>query len=345
MKRRLLALLPWAMAVVAAVFLWQRGSQWYRLRPFLETSYEQAASSSSYPDDRVQRNAELKVLYSLWLQRRQRNIAPRVRGFVLKHPSAVQFRAARMLGYLEDAAALPALEQLRHELSRSATGNEQRRFFPQLDIAIGKISARRLRGRSKLERISREIGLSWADVAALSGHIDTSGHIPGISDHALRASNVIEEMLDVLAQMVREGDDPAPYAQQMSLNDTQRLYLRAAAMEDAKGIPLLLEQLTQSENIGGSLLWLEGRVVQSEPRALSRALRSQLEKMNQFRNRYPYSSGYSMMCRICMATLDRSCLPVLLKLREHPDPTVRKYAISAIFNLKRGSRQFAQDYP
>ena len=350
MKRRLRALVPWAVAVVAVGFLWQRGSQWQRLQPFVgaSSSHERAVSPYSSAQEYRQSDAELKVLRGLWLQRRQRNIAPRVRSFVLKHPPVVQFRAARVLGHLEDAASLPALQQLRRGQPRSGKGKEQGLFFPRLDIAVGKISARHLRGGAKLERISREIGLSWADVAALSTYIshDTgnSGPSHGPRDHTARAGDVMDEMLDVLAKMARDGDDPSRYAQQMSLDAAQRLYLRASAMEDAKGLPLLLEHLTRSRIIGTSLLWLEGRVIQAEPKALSRALQTQLRKMNQFQSRYPYPSGYDVMCKICVATLDRSCLPLLEKLRGHPDRRVVDDVDGAIYDIKKGHRSY-YSYP
>lgn len=285
----------------------------------------------------VKRHQSLSIA---WATRHEKDVLPCVLPLLNESDAWLRLRAVRILGRLESNRALSALKNMERQVSaaRSGTEYDQRQAVPLpiLRLAIGRIETKSLRGQARLDELAKCLGLKWADVKVLSEGINkkigSSGGTRGM---------VWREILDVIYQMGKGGQDIKAFRNQLVLVPPEKVYLDCAT-PGTEEPTVILSYFTSVK----AVKYDSDYMLMDHYCSLGAKSRTALlAKLNEVvRRPQKYRSGRSYYCFFSMAARlgDRQTLPALQSLAGDHDSTLRYYANSAIQNIKLG-RQFTRE--
>ncbi len=196
------------------------------------------------------RHDGFKTLHGLWRQRKAHNITLRVLPFLNSPSVTARKRAAMMLGRLEDARALKRLEALRAQapsqdlMQSSETSGVT--LYPELPLAIGRIKARSLGGRRRLDTMLSEVNLSFSGLASLTNRINGDRYGWGYL-----GNQVIHEAVDVLAEEKRRGRNVDHLVSSLTLRPGEEALLQAISTSATTEAERLLDYMARAKIVGG----------------------------------------------------------------------------------------------
>lgn len=188
----------------------------------------------SAPEVRAQSLNELKTL---WQVHDTKPIIQDVLPFATHPLLTVQLAGVKMLGRLEDPAALDRLQSLDKNVPHSSewmTDPYGLSLYPALPLAIGRIKARDLNGQKKIDVMLSEVGLTFEQLQSLSAKI-----AKGSYGSQTMAYDVLREVLDVLYLQKKQGNSIKGLSEQLHLQPAQKLLLQNAdrpLKEEAEGL-------------------------------------------------------------------------------------------------------------
>lgn len=193
---------------------------------------------------------QLAIESNLWRQRRKRNVSRDLLPFTKKNDADVRLFAICALAKLES----PLADGVHCGTFESALDN----FY--YNMALNRIRTRNLTGKARLEAISKSQGISWPELVEkskimnqkrqpksltmndlFSRRVIIENYWPAVGDTA--ESLVLEEIVDVLYEMGRSGKNINGLADDLTLNEVQRLRLKCATMTEKQEAVLLLDYL------------------------------------------------------------------------------------------------------
>ena len=204
-------LLPFVLvAVVACISFSPCFAQRNQVAPY-ETPAEQQAW-----------NERNRIMVKLYLSRYERNVTQEVLPFALERTDRnadIRTRAIIMLGRIEDGKAEAPLQKLLDQLQE-----KQSKIRPQddpitpvdavplfrLKLALGRIRARDLKGKEKLDAVAKSIDLTWEKVQEMGDQLKEATSATSTHHRLLMDSyqlEVVLEFFDVLRSMGRNGED------------------------------------------------------------------------------------------------------------------------------------------
>lgn len=198
---------------------------------------ERARSSRPWrnQNERLAYFARKRRFADLWLARDKKNVGRPVEVFLRDPALALRVSAVRALGWLEQPEGLVALKTMQ---KRIKSGQEKEMRLQTVQLAQGRIQARSFTGQKKLDVFCRSVGLSWGEVVRLSRKINaptTPQEREAVSGSP--AVEVVRETVDLLYSMGKKKGNIRPFAQQLILTPSQKIYLQVA--------PLSVKQETQ----------------------------------------------------------------------------------------------------
>lgn len=195
------------------------------------------------------RRSHLRELRTLWARRGASDITIRVLPFLNSPSGAVRQRAVFMLGRLENVRALKPLEAMRSQApaqSLQSTPEGSPTLFPELPLAVGRIKARRLSGRGKLDTVLSEVGLDWGGLASLSRAINGDKY-----GWRYLGYRVIEDSIDLLAKEKKRGQDVDALISALTLRPEQKAVLHAVSPSSTIEAERLLDYSARNGATGG----------------------------------------------------------------------------------------------
>jgi hypothetical protein len=220
----------------------------------LTNSHAQMAPRKAEPNtlliSRVHRRKANARLQALWQQRGQKEVARYIVPFANDSEFDVKYTAIKMLGRLEDPIALPTLQKLdsrpmtRFPLDLSHTGGLA--TYPLLPFAVGRIKARNLTGKRKIEVAIKELGLDFPALARLSRRINSDQY-----GHFMVGYPLLREIVDILYQQKRRGIAVDAVARALSLKPVHNALISVASLPPQQQAKKLLGYVAQAGVKGG----------------------------------------------------------------------------------------------
>ncbi len=255
----------------------------------------------------------------LWMARQRRDVVPEIASFLDDPYYGMRKRAVRALGWLEKPSAKPYLEKT---LQRVKSGKEPQVPVQLVHWALGRIDARHLRGKAKLQAVTQSAGFSWDEMVRLSRKVYAP---PTLDDvYAVQGSvgmQLLQEVAALLYAMGKQGDNIQPFVAQLTLPRAYHVYLRGAQQNVQQEIELVLNYSTREvEIVGPEEEWVcEDHLVALGQPALD-AIERRLRDMLAHPTMYPEPSGYGtrhiMIFRAAAKTRRRDFLGLLRKFEE-----------------------------
>ena len=154
-------------------------------------------------------------------------------------------RAAQTLGELQDPIATAPLEE-RLALMQTEPVDDKLRIDPlTLQLALGHIAARALHGQAKIDAALSYTHYKWPDVVAASESINANNQ--GIRYSYGPDDIVLAFAVDLLYEMGKSGETIAPFAQQLTLSDAQKVKIQAASLSTKAEVQLELAFLVDTQ--------------------------------------------------------------------------------------------------
>lgn len=274
------------------------------------------------------RGQALKRLNTLWRQRGSASIVEEVLPLA-RHPlHSVRLPAVKLLGRLENPAALAVLQALNK--STPSTSDwlfepEVRSLFPALPIAIGRIKARDLKGQEKVEAVLKEVGLTFPQLVALSARIAKDPY-----GSQKLGSRLVAEIFDVLYYQRKNGEDISSLAAQLSFDPGQKMLLQAPQDTEAEA-RVILDYLASSSGHGDEYLLID-YLIDMKPEAVKVAI-DFAEEIDSHRQKYA-SPVYYFEVLVALAKQGHpNAEPVLVRFSQNKDPELRRWAAKFLRRL------------
>ncbi len=292
----------------------------------------------------------------LWLSRRQKRVTPQLLQILNADPSRfLRERVVMALGRIEDPAALPALQALLVRVKAlgppqpfACDGIRFKDVPPyRVQLAIGRIKARSLKGIPKLNAIAREIGKTWPSVQGDAHRLRLKLQ-KRLGVYEVQESDqrfILDEFHDVLYRMGKRGEnirDLGGY--NLLIWPQQKPFLDTAALSDQAEQRFWLNRALPPSKIGfrtAHLLDLGPQL----PVMLTRYLKIALSKSQANPQLVARTSAYKCLFDLAVATNDRNFIPILRQFQKVNDREVKIYAIIAEKQLKRGEGVSRVEFP
>lgn len=264
---------------------------------------------------------------ALALARRQRDVASELLPFLQDPAEPLRLRAVKLLGRLESAQAEASLEALANRLkgpgasvarkhadsSRVSEAVREESMFPTLDLALARIRARNLNGWTKVQALAKSVGLSFDEVVRLSHKVNDP--VEGKYASGSAGYEIVDEMVDMLYQMGKRGEDIRPVANRLTLRPAQKVKLQAASLPLEQEITLILNYLSQVKMVGGSEFDLAEHLSASgapASNAVIRRIRDALQRSEQrLQDSTVSAAGCSILFRFANRADDTRAIPLL----------------------------------
>ena len=309
------------------------------------------------PEELSAYNQRAQRFAKLWLQRKSKTVTPELLEMMQNEPiAAVRQAMIVALGRLENPQALPALQQLSQRLQQLPMGNDgysqseaarDRIALYSVQLALGRIGARNLRGEDKLNSIASKIGTTWPqlkqDAARLRALSKTRLGIYDVIESKDRF--ILEEFYDVLYRMGKQGEDLSRLGASeiaiwenpkqsvgQGLRAQEQLKLEAASLSDAAEIEFWLNTTrppSKAHLAPGHLLDLGPQV----PVLLEKHLKSLLAEAKTQPQIMSKTSTYTRWFRAAAATGDRRFAPIFLEFQKVDDRRTKIEASQALTQL------------
>lgn len=312
-------------------------SEWKLMR--LTYSVERSEGSPFHnPQERAAWHQSYRRFVNLWVDRHKRDVTREILPY-LQDPVKVQrARAARALGRLESAAAESELRKVMQRMKSDAKWSQSSGVpYPTLQLALGRIDAREMTGQQKLSAVAKSVGLNWNEVTRLSRKINAPVTLK--EKYAAPGSpgaEIVNEMVDVLYQMGKQGEEIKPFVKQLTLSLGQQTKLQAALVSKQQEIKIILDRLSFPKGTKGSAQLLQNHLVGLGKEASDAVIR-RIDHMRQHPEKYPQQLGYNMVFGLAAITADRRALPILKKFEKNSNVYIRQQAIIAKWDINSRS--------
>jgi hypothetical protein len=202
--------------------------------------FEDRRAISLSPHGKAEFHIQYADLVNAWLARRSEPAAPKIVPMLKSSIPGLRVAAVRALGRLDSEKYLPQLEHVVCAQDEQDSTNSKVPF-PYAQLAIGRIQARALRGRSKAERMLKEANLDWREVAELSrkfGGPPTRGE--GYLSEDTPSVIIMDELVDLLYESKRNGESIQDMAKELTLTGAQKVKLEIAGLPPAEATSKIL---------------------------------------------------------------------------------------------------------
>jgi len=268
----------------------------------------------------------------LWFRHGQRAIAAELLPYLEGRDRELREKAIVALGRLESPLAEAPLAEFLKKLEQEELEDQRELHNAQnhvatnyvvdfskrigvkplkLRLALGRIRARDLKGQAKVEAVAQSVGVSWDDVLVLSKRLNpTHPSIRG-SMIGTRGDQIMEEIVDTLYKMGKEGEDIQPLSGRLTLNPSQQLKLRGAAVSLDQEVHLILDYLVTLPAATGDAYTLTDYLVGLGPRATELVLQRLQDMKRQPEKYFKNRSGYIIVFLAAGQMDDARALPLL----------------------------------
>lgn len=290
------------LVVLLAVALGSWGRSEWKVVALTKTARHHHFSRRN-PQQRVVWAKENRALARLWVDRHERNVAPELLDLLkTSNDPDIQLRSIRALGRLERLETLPVLERWGEQLAPERQGA----MYPTLPLALSRIEHSQLQGKGKLNAITRSAGLSWREVAHLSAKLNA----PKTYGQGSDGDKIVEEMLDVLYLMQKNGENVDIFINSLALTDAQKVAVNGGKLSrgaEAESIVDFLQnvkiQRSDEYDLAECRLPALGKVAAD-------VLVKRLDTLKGQEHKFP-DNGYDLLFRAAAAMNERRALPVL----------------------------------
>ena len=263
----------------------------------------------------------------LWMARREKDVVPEITPFLEDSDEDLREHAARALGRLEDARAeaplqhkLEQVQKVKSSADYSAADYEDKRMIPEqtLRLALGRIKARDLEGKAKLNKVAESVDLTYNGVVYLAQKINAQYKSENPSERRQagegRGTAIVLEIVDVLYTMGKKGENIADFEpMRLAFGPAIAMKLKAATLPLDQEIQLILDYTAQPT--GGA--FDPAYLVDLGPRATEMIIQ-RLEDMHRNPQRYNLSSraavGPTYLFKAAGMTADPRVVPLLQQL-------------------------------
>ena len=285
-----------------------------------------SANPPSYePQKEVARLERAQKLFRLW-QMRKRNVTAEVEPFLRDPDSGIRHSTVRVLGRLKNAQAEQVLAQLLLSLQKQDAPDIGIAKFT-VQLALGHIRSRELKGQKRLDAVARSAGFSWKEIVRLSQQVSSLkswevANTPG--------KELITEVVDVLGEMGRQGENIKPFVTQLSLSSSQQVALRAASLSTGERPAFILTYLVGLDVVEAGDEELERAFfIESSPQLLN-SLAESLVYIRTNKDKRG-DRGYVTVFRTVALTRNLRLLNMLKQIEEDQseDKIIRYYAMQS----------------
>lgn len=318
--RKVKVLLPVALCGILLVgsIMWRREVKVNKLLPQGESA--RRSSHRFTRQERIEYAKRRELFEQLLRSRHQRDVSVDLAA-LLNDPVTkdlapnLRVRVVRALGRLENPSVQSALVSASQETQGAGAENKSDDALQmQSQLALGRTRGRDLQGSQKINALLGEAGLSFGDVARLSQKINSDPNRPvSIHYEGTPGYAALDETVDVLYEMGKNGEDIGSWQNQLTLRKAQELMLQGAALPEQQEIDLLLDHLGQVK------VYTDGELAEHlidvSPVASSSAAIERLKDLRDHPDKYREAACYAFF-RIPESLKDRRAIPVLKQVRQ-----------------------------
>jgi hypothetical protein len=259
-------------------FAWSKLFKWrviqFRYMP------EGSIEKPYYPEG----ESQLKQAWALWRQRQKRDVSKDLLPFLTKRDPQVRLFAMRALAKLDTPLAATTSSSLPFDNPRDA-------FL--YNLAKARIGSRKIKGQARFEKFSKSSGVPWDELVEKSKIINgKSGNYFQDNKEAV----VIEEIVDILYYMTRQGKNIEGLASDLKLNEVQELRLQGARLTEKEEAELLTDFLIAQKTMTGQKIRLTDYLVEIGQPAIETVMSYQ--KDQKIRRLYSGNVGYAYLFRV-----------------------------------------------
>lgn len=284
------------------------------------------------PAQQKQENRNANRFGQLWLARRTRKIAPELlQMLAVESNTGLRVAIIKALGRLEDPQAIKPLRALGQRL------------------AVGRIEARRLHGRRKLDAIARSIGTTWPalQIEAKRLRLRLQNRMGSYQAQEDPQRFVLEEFYDILYVMGKRGENIeklGAFDLMIWSNDSSNTAAGLRSPEQAKLFAASLSNPAEIE------FWLRRSLPPSAlhfspahlldlgpqvPQALKKYLKIYLRQAKSNPQKFARTSSYTDLFETVAATGDSHFVPLLKEFLSVNDRWVKISAADTISSLQK----------
>lgn len=282
-----------------------------------------------------------RTLAHVWQSRHRQKVLPKIESYLQDRSWPIRVSAVRALGWLEEPSSVPALRKIEQRIN---SGQETQVGIETVKMAVGRIEARDLKGKYKLEKVAKSVGLSWQEVARLSQRVNAPASAR--DRYAVAGSSavgIVRDFVDLLYEMGKQGQDIQPFAKQLTLLPSQQVYLNAANRTVEQEIDEILAYGLQPDRFGpitdGAEELLKDHLVGlGEPAAdaLIEKLQDVAEAPTKQFSNPDVQRGYVNLFRAVANLEDKRVIPLLKILSQSRHRWLSYYAAQSLSNMEQG---------
>jgi hypothetical protein len=286
------------------------------------------------PQERVAYARRSDQFNRIWSARSQRDVAAELIPYLQDPDEYLRIRAARALGLLESPAAEAPLAARIKEMQPDTPWEAVE--LVKLQLALGRIRARNLRGEARVTRVIQSVGLSLPDLGRVTERIN--GPQRSASSTGTPGYAVVQDVVELLYAMAKRGEDIRPVTARLTLTPAQQLTLQGAPMPLEQEITLFLDYLSQLSVLNGDHRVVEERLLGLGSKAKERIIQ-RLDEMRRHPEQYRQPGSYAVLFRLAVETGDPR-IPGLVQLFErHAHPDIRYDAEQTLKSIERRKRE------
>jgi hypothetical protein len=255
----------------------------------------------------------LEKEWTLWQQRRQRDISQELLPYLQKPDAEVRLFAIRALAKLDSPAAKPA---------HLASGFSSERQNLLYNLSLARIRTQNLEGPARLEAISKSVGISWPELIEKSKIVN--GKFGAYSQNTKEAL-VIEEIVDTLYVMARRGKKIDGLIDDLTLHSVPQLRLKGAKLSEKAEAELLLDYLMRQKVITSQTMEIRHYLSEMGQPAIEPVI-ARLKEMQAHPKSYENTHGYSELFRTAYVLGDSRALPILKYFETYSHKWIPHYA-------------------
>lgn len=281
------------------------------------TSVQQHDSGPRLPQD-ASTAARWRRFERLWQTHKERDIVPQLVTFLSDPFPPLQLRAVRALGELESPTALKPLQNFRKQVEEEKrNGKESAVPTIALNLALGRVASRSLKGKAKLERIVQEADLNWPRTVRLFRSVNSA---TPIERQQMEGNEVVETLVDVLHAMIERGENVRSVRKELQLRPSQDVLLDAAPLPPKQEAAAIVNSFTKYQVMLDSEVLTE-RILDLRP-ASSQIIIARLKDVQARPEKYKRVSvpSFGVLFRVAARLGDPRIVPLLKKFETNPKP-------------------------
>ena len=285
--------------------------------------------------DRPQTISKLNRFAELWRARHEQKVDDAIIPYLKDPQASLRVRAARALGRTGDSQQSDeALEAMLQRIKTDASSGKPSAVREQtVELALARLRSRDLKGKARVAALVKSVGLTLGDLSLLTQKINGAERAWTIGS---RGDEIVEEVVDVLYVMGKNGENAEALANKLKLKLTepQHIKLQGAMLNQDKEIDLILDYLEKSGlSTPDHLSLVRNHFTNLGPRALTRLM----QRLQEMRQRDIQSGAtHSSLVRILTYMEDPRALPLLRELEEIPNSPVHLEVKNARMSIEAG---------